>query len=382
MSVRPGMSVLLDERRELVAGKRIGVFTNHTGVLPDLSSSVDALQQVANVAAIFSPEHGLYGIAAAGEHVSGSTHRSGAPIYSLYGNNFAPTNEQLEPGGRPLDLIVCDIQDIGCRFYTYAWTIVKLLEVAAKSQIRVIIADRPNPLGGEADGPDLTDAYRSLVGLHNVPVRHGLTLGELATLVNHEQSLGCDLLVVRCEGWSRNLRWSTTGLPWVPPSPNIPTADTTLLYPGTCLLEGVNVSVGRGTAKPFEWLGAPWIDAEQLADELNQERLPGLRWRPVYFQPLVEPYVGQTCGGVQPHVIQSDSLEAVAAGIALAQAIRRLHPAEFTWNVAHFDRLAGSDQLRTQIEGDASLNDITNLWQDSLERFRARSASALLYETA
>jgi uncharacterized protein YbbC (DUF1343 family) len=256
------------------------------------------------------------------------------------------------------------------------------MEVAAKYQIRVIIADRPNPLGGAVDGPDLVDEYRSLAGLHNVPIRHGLTLGELATLVNHEQGLNCDLEVVRCVGWSRNLFWSRTGLPWVPPSPNIPTPDMIQVYPGTCLLEGINVSVGRGTAKPFEWLGAPWIDAEQLADELNQQQLPGVRWRPVYFQPCSGPYAGQTCNGVQPHVIQPDIFHSVASGVALVQSIHLLHGQDVVWNAPHFDRLAGSDLLRKQIEANTSLTDIIAPWQHSLEQFRARALPFMLYETA
>lgn len=374
--VRPGISVLLSTHQSLLANRRAGVFTQVSGVLPDLRSSVDALLSVADVRVLFSPEHGLHGAAAEGEHIADAMHPAGLPIYSLYSTHVAPTAEQLSD----VDVIVCDVQDIGCRFYTYAWTLLLLIEAAAKAGVAVIVADRPNPIGGLVEGPGIEAVYRTIVGLHDVPIRHGLTLGELVLLVNAEQGWECALTVVPCEGWQRYQRWSATMLPWVPPSPNMPTAETTLIYPGTCLLEGINVSVGRGTAKPFEWLGAPWIDGAALAAELNTHHLPGVGWRQVAFVPCSGPYAGTICSGVQPHVINADNFRPVMAGVALTMAIQRLYPEQLNWNIAHFDRLAGSAQLREQICADVPLTDIVAGWQPDNEYFRTRSASVLLYD--
>lgn len=373
--VRPGISVLLQERPELVAGQRIGIFTNQTGVLPDLASTVDALISVADVRAIFSPEHGLYGAAAAGAEVAADLHHSGVPIWSLYGAHLAPTPVQLNG----LDAIVCDIQDIGCRFYTYAWTLVKLMAAAAQANITVIIADRPNPLGGMIEGPSLDREQRSLVGGHDVPIRHGLTLGELAQLVQRELELRCTLVVVPCAGWRRDLGWTATGLPWVPPSPNIPTPESALVYPGTCLLEGANVSVGRGTAKPFEWLGAPWIDGVALAAALNAHLLSGVLWRPLRFQPCAAPYAGETCGGVQLHVVDAAVFRPVAAGLALVTTMYRLYADQWSWDRAHFDRLIGSAHVRAQIELGRSIAELSASWVQDEAEFAKRCAAVRLY---
>jgi len=379
-SVRPGISVLLDERRDLLHDKRVGVLSNASGVLPALQSSVDALVNCADVRAIFSPEHGLRGAAAEGAHIGDDLYRERVPIYSLYGAQLAPTKEGLAE----LDVIVCDIQDVGCRFYTYAWTVIKLIEAAAQHKISVIIADRPNPIGGVGvEGPGVAPDYRTLVGLHDVPIRHGLTLGELARLVNGEADLGCDLQVVPCHGWQRHpdgtRPWADTNLPWVPPSPNMPTADMALVYPGTCLLEGINVSVGRGTSKPFEWLGAPWIDGEGLAGALNNLQLPGVRWRPVAFTPCAQPYAGAVCEGVQPHVTDIDIFKPVEAGVALLMMLHRLHGEWIMFNIAHFDRLAGSTRVRQLIQAGATHDEIVTPWQAYEQHWRERTQPWLLY---
>ena len=375
-SVRPGISMLLAERRNLLANKRVGVLSNSSGVLPDLQSSVDVLIAAADVRAIFSPEHGLRGAAAEGAQIDDTMHRSGVPIRSLYGAQQAPTAAQLAD----LDLIVCDLADVGCRFYTYAWTMVNLIERAAQHGVHVIIADRPNPIGGAAEGPGVEVNYRTLVGLHDVPIRHGLTLGELARLVNHENDWHCRLDVIRCDGWHRSMWWSKTGLPWVPPSPNMPTVDTAQVYPGTCLGEGTNLSVGRGTAKPFEWLGAPWVDGVVLADTLNELSLPGVRWRAVAFVPCVQPYADQLCEGVQPHVIDQALFRPVEAGIALLLALHRTHGDRFRIdNHAHFDRLAGAAQVRELIERNAPREEIVAPWHAYHARWQARTQPWLLY---
>ncbi len=384
--VRPGISVLLDERRDLLHGRRVGVLTGPSGVLPDLISSAEALRRVANVRALFGPEHGLLGAAAPGEHIASGMHPSGVPIYSLYGAHLAQTSEQLAD----LDLIVCDIQDVGCRFYTYAWTLVKLMESAAAAGVAVIVTDRPNPLGGAIEGPGVDAGHRTLVGLHDVPIRHGLTLGELARLANGEMGLGCDLTVISCEGWRRADRWEATGLPWVAPSPNIPTAATALVYPGTCLIEGTNLSLGRGTALPFDWLGAPWVDGVALADTLNKVALPGLRWRPVAFQPCAAPYAGEICYGVQPHVVDANTFMPVLSGLTLVAALRRMSEGQrsnvqqssddqFAWSATHFDRLAGSPLIREAIDAGVALAEIAAEWRAYEAAFRERVAPFLLY---
>lgn len=373
--VRPGISVLLDERRDLLKDWRVGVLTNASGVLPDLTSTADALLAVADVRALFAPEHGLRGGIAHGEQIAGGVDRSGVTLYSLYGANFAPTTEQLAD----IDVIVCDLQDVGCRFYTYVWTAIKLIEAAAQAGVAVIVADRPNPVGSAIEGPGVEPEQRTLVGLYDVPMRHGLTLGELARLINAEQQFNCNLTVVPCDGWRRSILWAETGLPWVPPSPNMPTAEATLIYPGTCLSEGINISVGRGTAKPFEWLGAPWIDGSLLADTLNRLSLPGVRWRPVAFTPCAEPYTGELCEGVQPHVIDPDVLRPAAAGVALVAAIAQLYPEQLSWTTAHFDRLAGSPTIREALLAGASFEQITASWSAYEQAFRERSAPVLLY---
>lgn len=396
-AVRPGVSALLAGRRDLLAGP-IGVLTGPSGVLPDLTSSAEALAGAADVRAFFGPEHGILGAAPEAGSVADATLR-GAPVYSLYGARTAPAPEQLEG----LAAVVCDYQDVGTRYYTYTWTLVKLMEAAAPLGVRVVVCDRPNPLGGVAvEGPGVDPGYASLVGLHDVPIRHGLTLGELAALANAERGLGCDLVVVPCEGWRREGRWPATGLAWVPPSPNMPAHEANLVYPGTCLAEGANLSVGRGTARPFEWVGAPWVDGPALARALNRRGLPGVRWRAVAFQPALPPYTGEVCYGVQPHVTDGAALRPVLAGVALLAALRDLHGGAFRispadaiyadqaqmaargygadlWRGAHFDRLAGGPALREALEAGADPEAIAAGWAAAEERFHARRAPFLLY---
>jgi uncharacterized protein YbbC (DUF1343 family) len=372
--VRPGISVLLENRPELLRNRRVGILTGPSGVLPDLTRSADELLRVSDLRAIFAPEHGLLGAAAEGAKLGDSIYR-GVPVHSLYGAHSSPTPEQLAP----LDVVIGDFQDIGCRFYTYAWTLVKLMQAAAAAAVAVIVTDRPNPIGGAVEGPGVQPEYRSLVGLHDLPIRHGLSLGELARLANAELGIHCDLTVVPCEGWRRSDRWQATGLPWTPPSPNMPTAEAALIYPGACLIEGVNLSVGRGTAKPFEWLGAPWIDGPALAQTLNRMALPGLCWRAVGFQPYAGPHAGTVCQGVQPHVFDADALQTVLAGVGLLAALQQLHAAQLVWNVQHFDRLAGSPALRAAICSGAAPAELAAAWRPYEVAFRERAAPFLLY---
>ncbi|HMQ30782.1 MAG TPA: DUF1343 domain-containing protein [Chloroflexaceae bacterium] len=397
-AVRPGICALIEGRADLLRGP-IGVLTGPSGVLPDLTPSAAALARAADVRAYFAPEHGLLGASPEAAGVADGTF-AGAPVYSLYGARMAPAPAQLAG----LAAVVCDYQDIGCRYYTYAWTLVKLMEAAAPLGVRVVVCDRPNPLGGQAvEGPGLDPAHASLVGLHDVPTRHGLTLGELAALANAERGLGCDLAVVPCEGWRREQRWDATGLPWAPPSPNMPTHQANLVYPGTCLAEGANLSVGRGTAMPFEWVGAPWVDGPALAAALNRLGLPGVRWRAVAFQPALAPYAGEVCYGVQPHVTDAAALRSVLAGVALLAALRDLHGAAFqispadaiyadpaqmaargygadAMGAAHFDRLAGGPGLREALEAGAAPETIASGWAAGEAAFRERRARHLRYD--
>ncbi len=398
-AVQPGICLLLGERADLLRGRRVAVLSGPSGVLPDLSSSAAELARVADVRAFFGPEHGLLGAAPEGDHVADGK-LGGVPVYSLYGAQQAPTPEQLAG----IDLVVCDYQDVGSRFYTYAWTLVRLMQVAASRGVAVIVCDRPNPVGGACvEGPGVEPAYRTLVGLHDVPIRHGLTLGELARLTNAELALGCALEVLPCTGWRRAMLWAETGLPWVAPSPNMAAYASTLPYPGMCLAEGANLSVGRGTARPFEWVGAPWVDGVALAATLNGMQLPGVRWRAHAFQPALPPYAGEVCQGAQPYVTDPDVYRPVMSGVAMLTALRDLHPSTFAlrpadavyadagamqargygaagdWGSAHFDRLAGGPDLRTAIEQGLDARTIAATWAANEAAFERRRSPHLLY---
>jgi uncharacterized protein YbbC (DUF1343 family) len=398
--IQPGISALLTQRRDLLAGRRVALLTGPSGILPDLRSSAEALAAVADVRAFFAPEHGLLGALPEAAFVADDTTATGVPIFSLYGDQDAPTPDQLAG----IDLVVCDLQDIGCRFYTYAWTLVKLMVVAAQCGVAVLISDRPNPRGGvQVLGPGVASDHQSLIGWHDVPICHGLTLGELALLVNTERQIGCDMTVVPCTGWQRDMRWAETGLPWAAPSPHMPSAELTLIYPGTCLAEGVNLSVGRGTARPFEWIGAPWVRGAELAAALNDQALPGVRWRGIAFQPALAPYAGEICQGVQPYITDHTQYNPLLAGVALLTTLRDTYsafaistadgmyadPAQMTrrgynaatWQAAHFDRLAGSPALREALQAGASATAIIASWQTYETTFHQRRQPYLLYPT-
>jgi uncharacterized protein YbbC (DUF1343 family) len=372
-----GIDVLKRDGFRQLRGRKIGLITNHTGIDRKRNSTLDLLHAAPGLklVALFGPEHGIRGDLDREGIGDTKDEKTGLPIYSLYGERRSPAPEQLEG----IDTLVFDIQDIGCRFYTYAWTLVKVMQVAAGVGVAVIVADRPNPLGGAVEGPGVEPGQRTLVGLHDVPIRHGLTLGELARLADAELRIGCDLTVVRCEGWRRSERWGATGLPWVPPSPNMPTAEAAQVYPGTCLVEGTNLSVGRGTARPFEWLGAPWVDGVALAEALNRAALPGVRWRPLAFQPCAPPHASEECYGVQPHVTDADAFTPVLTGLSLVAALWQLHAGQLAWNVAHFDRLAGSPGVRTAVEAGTPAGEIAAGWRVYEAAFRGRAAPFLLY---
>ena len=380
--VVPGLDVLLGPKRGLLAGKRVGLITNPTGVTVKLESAIDRMAQARDfkLAALFGPEHGVRGDAQAGAAVADHVDaRTGLPAYSLYGTTRKPTPAMLAG----LDVLVFDIQDIGARFYTYPWTLALVMQAAREAGMGVIVADRPNPIGGiRVEGPVLDPALASFVGAYPIPIRHGMTLGELALMMNTDFGIGCDLTVVTCTNWRRPDDATQTGLPWVPPSPNMPTIDTAFIYPGTCLIEGTNLSEGRGTTKPFELIGAPFIDAHGLADRLNQRNLPGAHFRPAWFTPSFSKFQGQLCAGVQVHITDRAAFAPVDAGIAILLEVARHHGKDFSFlpgNPPFFDKLAGVSWLREAITAGESLDAIKTRWQPELAAFKLKRARRLLY---
>jgi uncharacterized protein YbbC (DUF1343 family) len=350
-------------------------------VTRDLRAAPDALRAAgAQVKALFGPEHGVRGEVADGVKVPHSTDtRTGIPIWSLYGADAAPTAQMLAG----LDALVFDIQDVGARFYTFTSTLSHVMRGAAEARLPVIVLDRPNPLGGRAiEGPILEPAHASFVGLHPIPIRHGATMGELGRLWHHF-GIGSPPLVVPCAGWRRKDLWEETRLSWISPSPNMPTPETALVYPGACLLEGTNVSEARGTTCPFRSFGAPWIDAEALADRLNGLGLPGCRFRPTRFKPTASKFLGETCAGCEIHVQDASAYRPVATGVALLSALHQSYPEQFAWRQAagkfSVDRLAGTSKLREAIDAGTTWEAIARSWKDDQEKHRARLESLAVY---
>lgn len=377
-----GIDVLLSSRLDLLRGKRVGLVTNATGMDHALRSSVDrfAARSDFRLVALFGPEHGVRGDVQAGDKVASSRDAvTGLPVHSLYGEHREPTPEMLAG----VDVLVFDIQDVGTRFYTYPYTLAGVMRAAKRADIPVIVADRPDPLGGvRVEGPVLDPALASFVGMFPIPIRHGMTIGELATLFNTGFGIGAELHVVAMQGWQRGDEPLRGALPWVPPSPNMPTPDTALVYPGMGLLEGTNVSEGRGTTRPFETLGAPWVDAHALAERLNALGLPGVRFRPTWFTPTFSKHAGQACGGVQLHVTDRAAFIPVRTGIAVLKALHDQHPGEFAFlpgQPPFFDRLAGVDDLRAAIARGDTLDVIEARWQPGLVAFEALRRQHLLY---
>ncbi len=388
-AVRAGIDVLLSERSDLLRGMRVGLITNHTGLAglhgerEGATSTIDRLHghPEIHLVALFGPEHGLRGEAEAGVRVAGGTDpATGLPIYSLYGETRSPPTEALDG----LDALIFDIQDIGTRYYTYVWTMTLAMQAAAEHGVRFVVLDRPNPIGGElVQGNVLDPAFATFVGLYPVPMRHGLTAGELARYLNAEHGIGASLTVVPAEGWRRDQWYDDTGLAWIPPSPNMPSVESAAHYPGTCLFEGTNVSVGRGTDRAFQQIGAPWLDHEALARSLTERQLPGLRIEAVAFTPQAPgdgKFGGESVRGVRLHVTDRATYDPAVTGIALVADIHRLHPDRLTWRVSHFDRLAGTDHVRAGILAGRSVEEITAQWPAQVAEFRTRARPYLLYD--
>jgi uncharacterized protein YbbC (DUF1343 family) len=387
MSVRLGSDVLLASGR--LAGTRAGIVCNHASLDRGFRHIVDRLAAAdeLTLAAIFGPQHGFRSDVQ--DNMIETPHASDpgrrVPIYSLYSETREPTPEML----KGIDVLVVDLQDVGARIYTYIYTMANCMRACARYRVPVIVCDRPNPIGGvDVEGARLVPGFESFVGQFPIPMRHGMTIGELARLFNDVFAIGADLDVVRMEGWRRDMYADQTGLPWVMPSPNMPTLDTAIVYPGTVLFEGLMISEGRGTTRPFELVGAPWIEAERFARDMNALGLTGVHFRPAVFEPTFQKHAKQTCGGCQIHVTARHLFKPVLVGIALAGMFWRTNPTKFAWRQPPYeyehdkmpiDILAGSDALRQQIEADVPATEIAASWKADEESFRTLREPYLLY---
>jgi len=387
-AVLSGLDVLLGRLRTLLGGQSVGLLCHPASVTADLTPAAEALMRVkdVNLRRLFAPEHGITGAAQdlvlVGHEKDPLT---GLPVMSLYGRRLDPDPRVLEG----LDALIVDLQDVGARYYTYNWTMALAMKAAARVNLPVIVLDRPNPLGGERLEGNWPEAgWSSFVGLYPLPIRHGMTMGELAGYLNDRHELGCDLTVVPMLGWRRGMAWEDTGLPWVAPSPNMPTPDTARVYPGGCLVEGTNLSEGRGTTRPFEWIGAPYLDGPRLARALERRGLPGVRFRPVGFEPAFHKWKSQRCGGVQIHVTDAARFKPFAAYLALIAEARRQAPRHFRWRRPPYefervrlpmDLLCGGPGIRRAIERGVSLARLETSWRPDLARFARARRPYLLY---
>jgi uncharacterized protein YbbC (DUF1343 family) len=385
--VRLGSDLLLASSR--LKGARVGVVCNHASMDRGFLHIVDRLASASDVtlAAIFGPQHGFRSDVQDNmietPHASDPARR--VPVYSLYSETREPSAAMLAG----LDALIIDLQDIGARIYTYIYTMANCLRACAQHDLPVIVCDRPNPIGGrDVEGALLVKGFESFVGQFSIPMRHGMTIGELARMFNEVFGLGAPLEVTNMEGWRRDMYADATDLPWVMPSPNMPTLDTAIVYPGTVLFEGVLISEGRGTTRPFELIGAPWIDAESFARRMNELRLPGVYFRPAVFEPTFQKHAKLTCGGCQIHVTDRHQFRPVLTGVALIAMFHQVDPDKFSWRQPPYeyeldkmpiDILAGSTTLREQIEGRVDAREIAASWKQEEDDFRKLRQSYLSY---
>ncbi len=385
-----GLDVLLTERQDLIRGKRVGIVTNQTALTADGRSIVDAIHQLPGVTltALFGPEHGIRGKHSAGAFVESYVDSAtGVTVYSLYGKNRKPTQAMLDS----VDVLLFDIQDIGARFYTYISTMGLAMEAAAEKGIPFIVLDRPNPITGDiVEGPVLNPDFSSFVGMYPIPIRHGLTVGELARMINGEgwleNGLHVDLTVVPMKNWRRKMWYDQTGLKWVKPSPNMPDLTTATLYPGMCLIEGTNVSEGRGTRSPFKIFGAPWIQGDSLKAAVAAFHPLGIAFSVTEFEPQSIPemapnpkYLGQLCSGLHMRLTNRDIFRSVSFGVDVLSAIHRLYPDKLTFRKS-FDLLAGGSTLREDIEKDKPPKEIISSWTKGISDFKLKRERYLLYK--
>jgi uncharacterized protein YbbC (DUF1343 family) len=384
-----GIDRLLDGDRPLIAGRRVGVVCNPASVDSAFRHTADRLAEDPDVtvAALFGPQHGFRSDVQ--DNMIETAHardaRRQVPVYSLYSETREPSAEML----REIDVLVVALQDVGTRVYTYIYTMANCMRAAARHGVHVVVCDRPNPIGGEdVEGNLLEPAYASFVGQFPIPLRHGMTIGELARLFNDAFGIGASLDVVPLSGWRRAMYYDETGVPWIIPSPNLPTLDSAIVYPGAVLFEGTRLSEGRGTTRPFELIGAPWIDGERLAAAMNARGLPGVHFRPVYFEPTFQKHARQTCGGCQVHVIERRRFRPVRTAVELMAEFRRQDPARFPWREPPYeyerdkqpiDILYGSDRLRTTLDAGGDVSALVSAWEADEASFRRTRDKFLLY---
>lgn len=369
-----------------LSGERIALLTHAAGVTRKLVPTTVALYRLVGdkLVALFAPEHGIESAAPDASPIPSASHpQFGIPIYSLYGETRRPNRAMLSS----VETIVVDLQDVGARFYTYVWTLVFVLEAAAESGIRVVVLDRPNPLGDKIRGPVLQPEFASFLGRFPIPIQHGMSIGELANMFNSLFGINATLEIVLMHGWRRTMSWEETGLSWVSPSPALNCLDAVRLYPGLCLIEGTNLSEGRGTALPFQVVGAPWIHDEiRLAEHLNASSLPGVCFRPTAFIPCEGKWAGQVCRGVQIHITNQKQLDALLVGLTLIASVQQLYPNQFAWlttspegNKPHFDLLIGNADVRAMLEAGIPAKTICEAWYADEEKFANTREAFLLY---
>ena len=379
-----GLDVFLNRAYEFFTDARIGLVTNMTGVNENLMPSIDLFYEHPDIhlTALYAPEHGIRGDAKEGETVKSTIDPvTNLPVYSLYGKTKKPSKEMLDE----VDVVVFDLQDIGSRYYTFIYTMAYVMEACAEHGKHFVVLDRPNPVSGvNMEGNLVEEDVRSFVGLLPIPNRHGMTVGELAQLYRHEFGFDCELIVIPMEGWKRDLYFDETGLFWVPPSPNTTGIDMNILYTGTCLVEGTNLSEGRGTSYPFEWIGAPYIDGQKLARRLNEQKLPGVIARPISFKPTYQKHQDTLCSGVQLHISDRDRVHSLEVGLKLLETIAEMYPHDFKFienehGKFFFDLLAGTKHLRKHILN-GTTTDFLSSTEEPLARFKALRNPYLLYE--
>ena len=380
-AVRPGIEVFLEDVPASLRGKRVGLITNHTGIDRAGTPDIDliAAHKDLKLVALLAPEHGIRGTAEAGETITDEVDaKTGVPIYSLYlGEDRGATPQMLAN----VDVLVYDLQEVGGRTWTYVSTMALAMQAAAKKQIPFVVLDRPNPIGGEiVEGALLDPKFKSFVGMYPIPARHGMTVGELATLFNRQQGIGVDLIVIRAAGWRRSQWFDQTGLPWRNPSPNLRSLAALSSYPGSVYFEGTTLTEGRGTDRPFEQIGAPWLNAERVAAVMNERRLPGIRFEPITMTvlPTAAKFKGETIPALRFAITDREVYRPVRTALLLIDEIRRQHPREFAWTKT-IDRLTGSDKVRLAIE-QGTLPALLDEWDREAAAFRESRAPFLLYQ--
>jgi uncharacterized protein YbbC (DUF1343 family) len=384
-----GLEILLEEQSELLRGARVGLICNQASVNHELRHAADLLYDHPSIElrALFGPQHGIRGDVQDNMIETGHTvdRETGLPIHSLYSETREPTGAMLQD----VDVLVFDMQDVGCRIYTFAYTMANCMAAARKFGKKVIVCDRPNPINGvDVAGNVLEPEHASFVGQFAIPTRHGMTLGELARMFNEHFELNCELDVVRMQGWERNFWHDQTDAPWVMPSPNIPTLDSATVFPATVHFEGTQLSEGRGTTRPFELVGAPYVNAEEYAQRLNDLNLAGVFFRSCIFRPTFQKHAGVSCGGVQVHVTDRDKFEPVRVGIEMVKLAYDLYPTDFRWKEPPyeyvydrnpFDVIAGTSSIREAIENGGAVEDMQKSWNEDLDGFRKVRERYLFY---